>query len=134
MPWGEFSPDSRVLVLAAWLVPGFSSTMRPLAGSLTSRSPSGVQASMRAPGTLAQTRAVHPVGTNIFRGVTSAPPPRPGGTTRMILDRPGAAVLDAAVPAVAEGRAPPGFADRAQAATARPTATASAMSRRERMT
>src|SRR5579863_7104723 len=97
MPCGEFSPDSRVLVLAACLAPGFSSTMRRPAGSLTSRSPSGVQASIRAPGTLAHTRAVHPVGTNTFRCVANGPPPRPGGTARVTLDRPAAAALDTEV-------------------------------------
>src|SRR6185437_14083408 len=133
MPCGESSPDSRVLVLAACLVPGFSSTMRPLAGSLTSRSPSGVQASIRAPGTLAHTRAVHPVGTNTFRGVANGPPPRPGGTTRVTPDRAAAAVLDGTAPGVAERPAATGLADPSQAVTARATATASAMARREGM-
>jgi hypothetical protein len=133
MPCGEVSPDSRVLVLAACLAPGLSSTMRPLAGSLTSKSPSGVQVSIRASGTLAQTRAVHPVGTFTVRGAANAPPPRPGGTTRATLAPAAGAVLGAAVPEVLAGRAPPECADGEQAATARLVAAASAMSRGERM-
>src|ERR1700761_4897678 len=53
---------------------------------LTSRSPSGVQASTRASGTRATTRAVQPGGTVSRCGVDSAPPPSPAGTTSVVVD------------------------------------------------
>jgi hypothetical protein len=53
---------------------------------LTKRSPSGVQASIRASFTRAHTRAVHPAGTVSWRGVDSAPPPSPAGTTRVVFE------------------------------------------------
>ena len=46
----------------------------------------GVHASIRAPGTRAHTRAVHPGGTISVRGVENAPPPSPGGMTRSTHD------------------------------------------------
>src|SRR5271154_7055706 len=59
----------------------------PPLGSLTRRSPSGVHASIRAPGTRAQTRAVQPTGTVRV----CAAPPSPAGTTRGVADRADAA-------------------------------------------
>ena len=63
----------------------------PSAGTATRRFPSGVHASIRAPGTRAQTRAVQPAGTDSVCAVDSAPPPSPAGTTRGVLDRPAGA-------------------------------------------
>src|SRR5450755_934648 len=60
--------------------------MPPLSGTLTRRSPSGVQASIRASGTRAHTRAVQPDGTVRRCGVDSAPPPSPAGTTRVVVE------------------------------------------------
>src|SRR6185437_3923470 len=134
MPCGVLSPVSRVRVWAAWPAPGRSSTIRPLEGSLTSRSPSGVQASMRASGTLAQTLAFHLVGTVTLRGVLNGVAPRPLGTVSVTVDRLAAVVAAAAPP---ELRAAVGDAVPPQAATERPvattTATAGEMSRPRRM-
>ena len=96
---------------------GTSSTTRPLPGTLTSRSPSGVQAPIRAPGTRAHTRAVHPSGTFSRRGTENALPPSPGGTTRFVHD-PAANPGTAAEPGVAGTAA--GRADPPQAAVTNP--------------
>jgi hypothetical protein len=85
--------------------PGMSSATRPAPGWLTSRSPPGVQASIRAPGTRAHTRAVQPAGTWSVRGTASAPPPSPGGTDSTTAERAAAgrpAALDAGAVARAE--------------------------------
>src|ERR1700722_4536402 len=70
--------------------------MPPLSGTLTRRSSSGVQASIRASGTRAHTRAVQPDGTVRRCGVDSAPPPSPAGTTRVVVESAcgGAAAAD----------------------------------------
>src|ERR1700688_3983646 len=53
-----------------------------VAGTLTSRSPPGAHASIRAAGTRAHTSAVHPAGTISVRRIDSDPPPLPAGTVR----------------------------------------------------
>ena len=86
-------------------------------GVLTRRSPCGVHASIRASGTRAHTRAVQPDGTVSRRGVDSAPPPSPAGTTRVVVKSAaadpadGADVADGAVAEdAAEGAAEEGCA------------------------
>src|SRR6185437_7469345 len=86
MPCGEVSPDSRVVIVAVPDLPGCSSLIRPRLGWLTSRSPAGVHASIRASGTRAQTWAVQPDGTVSARGVDSAPPFSPAGTASVTGD------------------------------------------------
>src|SRR5580693_8329048 len=87
MPCGPVSPVSRVVTVAVPAPSGRSSMILPPPGSLTRRSPSGVHASIRAPGTRAQTRAVQPTGTVRV----CAAPPSPAGTTRGVADRADAA-------------------------------------------
>ena len=60
----------------------------PPSGSLTRRSPPGVQASIRASGTRAHTRAVQSAGTVSVCGLDSAPLPSPAGTARGVADCP----------------------------------------------
>src|SRR6202042_831790 len=90
MPWGLVSPVSRVFTVAVPAAPGRSSTIFPSPGALTRRSPSGVQASILAPGTRAHTRAVQPAGTVRLWVVDSAPPRSGAGTMSGVLDRPAA--------------------------------------------
>src|SRR5580704_5307602 len=90
MPWGLVSPVSRVFTVAVPAAPGRSSTIFPSPGALTRRSPSGVQASILAPGTRAHTRAVQPAGTVSLWVVDSAPPRSGAGTMSGVLDRPAA--------------------------------------------
>src|SRR6185437_7680526 len=90
MPCGEVSPDSRVVIVAVPDLPGCSSLTRPRLGWLTSRSPAGVHASIRASGTRAQAWAVQPAGMVSVRGVDSAPPFSPAGTASVTADADGA--------------------------------------------
>ena len=85
-PCGLVSPDSSVVTVAVPAASGRSSTTLPLAGWLTRRSPSGVQASIRASGTRAHTRAVQPACTVSVCGADSAPPPSPAGTTSVVVE------------------------------------------------
>ena len=55
---------------------------RPVSGTLTSRSPPGVHAYIRALGSRAHTSAVQPAGTRSVRRVAKDPPPLPAGTVR----------------------------------------------------
>ena len=88
MPCGSVSPDSRVVTVAVPAASGRSSMILPSSGALTRRSPSGVQASIRASGTRAHTRAVQPDGTVSVCVVDSAPPPSPAGTTSGVWTAP----------------------------------------------
>src|SRR5690349_11920177 len=103
--------------------------MRPRPGWLTSRSPSGVQVSIRALGTRAHTRAVHPGGTVTVRGVANTPPPSPGGMTRSTLDR--AAAGGTVVVAGAEAGAGGGAAGPQQATAIRPAPMTARRARRD---
>src|ERR1700677_5251640 len=94
MPCGQVRPDSSTREVAVPREPGRSSTICPFPGTLTSRSPSGVHASIRAPSTRAHTRAVHPAGTVSVLGTDIAPPPSPGGTTRRTVDHDWTSVGD----------------------------------------
>src|ERR1700760_5171614 len=101
---------------------GRSSVTVPSLGWLTSRSPCGVQASMRASGTLAQTEADQPRGRVRVRAVENAPPPRPAGTcsvTRAVEKLP-PEPLEALAPPEALGPLEPLGPLPPQAATARP--------------
>jgi hypothetical protein len=91
--------------------PGRSSVTLPEPGWLTSRSPCGVHASNRAPGTRAHTFAVHPGGTVSVRGVDSWPPLSPGGTVRLTRTR--AVVGAVAEPDVLADPGPAGLAEAA---------------------
>ena len=91
MPCGLVRPESRVVTVAVPAASGRSSMTLPSLGVLTRRSPSGVQASIRASSTRAQTRAVQPEGTVSCLGVDSGPAPSPAGTTRVVLESADAA-------------------------------------------
>src|SRR6202034_1908024 len=94
MPCGPVSPVSRVVTVAVPAASGRSSMILPSPGALTRRSPPGVQVSIRAPGTRAQTRAVQPAGTVSVCVVDRAPPLSPAGTVSGVLDQPAGALAE----------------------------------------
>jgi hypothetical protein len=75
-----------------------------------------VQASIRAPGTRAHTRAVQPDGTVSRRGVDSTPPPSPAGTTSFVVES--ADTEDGAADEASAAKDGTGAAHTAAAATA----------------